>query len=124
MRLNVSHIATNYGRIAGNGDLYFNTYSEKGIVEILAKTAQKDEKADYIGPVFIITDGAKALQNLKMWLYYNNNQNHACDLDVNWYDLKPKLKVSPRGDAEPYELSQRIGTILGVKDGLPIELPE
>jgi hypothetical protein len=63
-----------------------------------------------------------ALQNLKMWLYYNNNCSHACDLDINWHELNSFLSVNPRSDATEYKLSSRIGTILGVKDGLPFEI--
>jgi hypothetical protein len=122
MRIGAAHIATNYGRITEDGSLYHHTYQAGGLKEVLSKPNINSKPVGYIGSVFIITDGAVALQNLKMWLYYNNNCSHACDLDINWHELNSFLSVNPRSDATEYKLSSRIGTILGVKDGLPFEI--
>lgn len=122
MRLAKSQIATNYGTAHDDGSVSIFVYRADGIKELKLDSANGEIKTDYRGPLFFNTEGPSSLQNLKMWLYYNNNELHACDLDVNWYELKKVLTVTPIDGAEPYELSNQVGTVIGVKDGLPFEI--
>lgn len=122
MRLAPSQISTNYGTAHDDGSVTIFAYRTGGIKELKIGNAHGEMKTDYRGNLFVVTDGACALQNLIMWLYYNNNQTHDCDIDGTWYEGGNVYKVTPRNGAEPYELSSRVGTILGVKDGLPFEI--
>jgi hypothetical protein len=122
MRIAPSQISTNYGTAHDDGSVTIFAYRTGGIKELKIGNAHGEMKTDYRGNLFINTEGPSSLKNLTMWLYYNNKEAHACDLDINWYELKTVLTVTPRNGAEPYELSSRTGTILGVKDGLPFEV--
>ena len=122
MRIAASRISTNYGTAHDDGSVSVFVYRADGIKELNIGNAHGEMKTDYRGNLFVVTDGAGSLQNLRMWLYYNNKEAHACDLDINWYELKTVLKVTPRDCSNPYEISSRTGTILGVKDGLPFEV--
>lgn len=122
MIINKAHIATNYGRIDESGRLYVWTYCSGGVKEVPVNTGDFIDHAGYSGQVFIITDGADAVQNLRMWLYYNNNQEHACYIDVTWPELKPELHIQLMHEPAEYSLSCKSGTILGVRNGLPFEV--
>lgn len=120
------YIPTNYGRITESGELFYYAYTERGVEELAANKKIEAKPIDYFGNVFIVTDGFVAFQNLKMWLYYNNRRSHACDLGIDSIKLmcsaKRKLRVQPRDKSPEYEIEISTGTILGVKDGLPIEV--
>lgn len=118
MRLAPSQISTNYGTAHDDGSVTIFAYRTGGIKELKIGNAHGEMKTDYRGALFVVVDGACALQNLRMWLYYNNNESHACDIDMGFR----KLIVTPRGGGESFEVERRVGVILGVKDGLPFEI--
>jgi hypothetical protein len=123
MRLAPSQISTNYGTAHDDGSVTIFVYRAGGIKELKIGNAHGEMKTDYRGNLFVVADGSCALHALQMWLYYNlNNGSHACDIDGTWHEGGNVYKVTPRDGAEPYELSSRVGTILGVKDGLPFEV--
>lgn len=119
MRFSKALISTSYGIITDSGDLIQRVYLGGSITEV---TAVSELKTDYVGEVFIVADGFVALLNLSMFLYYNNNCSHACDIDCDWINGGNVYKVTPRDGSNPYEISSRTGTILGVKNGLPFEV--
>lgn len=118
MRLAPSQISTNYGITHDDGSVSVFVYRADGIKELKLCNAHGEMRTDYRGNLFVVTDGAGALQNLRMWLYYNNDESHACDIHMGYR----KLVVTPRGGGEEFEVERRIGTVLGVKDGLPFEV--
>lgn len=123
MRLAASRISTNYGTAHEDGSVSVFSYRADGIKELKIANEHGEIKTDYRGSLFIVTDGHCALHSLQMWLYYNNNNGtHACDIDCDWYNGGNTYKVTPRDGSNPYEISSKTGTILGVKNGLPFEV--
>jgi len=122
MRLAASRISTNYGTAHDDGSVSVFVYRADGIKELKIGNAHGEMKTDYRGNLFVVTDGHCALHSLQMWLYYNNGDSHACDIDGSWLDGGNVYKVTPRDGSKSYEISRRTGTILGVKDGLPFEV--
>lgn len=123
MRIAASQISTNYGTAHDDGSVSVFVYRTDGIKELKLGSAHGEMKTDYRGALFIVTDGWVGVQNLRTFLRQHNSENHlpSCGIEMSEEDRASTLLVEPRG-GEPYKLCFKIGTILGVKDGLPFEV--